>query len=226
MSAKIFTIQSGINTCYVIKDKGVIMVDGGPPKMKSTFLKKMIEYSVDPKEIQLIILTHGHFDHVGSAKEIQEITGAKIAIHKKDRNDLEQGFSKWPKGVTTWGKISSSIFKPLLKDNIKYPTVKADIILDNDGLSLKNYGIAGRVLFTPGHTLGSVSVLLDSGEVFAGCLVHNRLPFTFHPILPIYAEDIDLIIESWKKLIDAGAKIIYPGHGKPFSVEKIKKYIY
>ena len=225
MSIKIIDIQSGINTCYVIKEKGVIMVDGGPPKMRTAFLKRMKHFSVDPEEIQLIVLTHGDFDHVGSAKDIQEITGAEIAIHEKDRMNLEQGFFNWPKGVTKWGKISRSFLMPLIKNKMTCPAVKADIILNDSEVSLNNYGIAGRILYTPGHTLGSVSVLLDSGEVFAGCLAHNRLPFTFHPALPIYAENIDLIRESWKKLIDAGAKTIFPGHGKPFSVELIKKYI-
>ena len=226
MPAKIIVIESGINTCYVIQEKGAIMVDGGPPKMKVTFLKRMKDVSVDPEEIQLIVLTHGHFDHVGSAKEIQEIAGAQIAIHKKDRNDLELGFSKWPKGVTTWGKISSAIFKPLLKNKMTFPTLKADIILDDNELSLNKYGIAGKIIYTPGHTLGSVSVLLDSGELFAGCLAHNRLPLTTHPALPIYAENIDLVKESWRKVIDAGAKMVFPAHGKPFSVEIIKKYIF
>jgi len=226
MSTKIIDIQSGINTCYVIKEKGAIMVDGGPPKMRTTFLKRMKDFSVDPEEIQLIVLTHGDFDHVGSAKEIQEITGAKIAIHEKDRMNLEQGLFNWPKGVTTWGKISRSLLMPLIKNKMTIPVVKADIILDDSEVLLNNFGIAGRIFYTPGHTFGSVSVLLDSGEVFAGCLAHNRFPFTFHPALPIYAENIDLIRESWKKLIDAGAKIIFPGHGKPFSVEIIKKYIY
>lgn len=225
MSAKIFDIQSGINSCYVIKEKGVIMIDGGPPKMRNGFLKKMKDFSVDPEEIQLIVLTHGDFDHVGSAKDIQEITGAAIAIHEKDRMNLEQGLFNWTKGVTTWGKISRTFLMPVLKNRMSFPAVKADIILNDSEISLNNYGIAGRILYTPGHTLGSVSVLLDSGEAFIGCLAHNRLPFTFHPALPIYAENIDLIKESWKKLFDAGAKTIFPGHGKPFSVEIIKKYI-
>ncbi len=225
MPAKIIDIESGINTCYVIKEKGTIMVDGGPPKMRAIFLKRMKDVSVDPEEIQLIVLTHGHFDHVGSAKEIQEITGAKIAIHEKDSMDLEQGFSNWPKGVTTWGKISSAIFKPLLKNKMTFPTVKADIILDDNDLSLNKYGIAGKIIYTPGHTLGSISILLDSGELFAGCLAHNRLPLTTHPTLPIYAENIDLVKESWKKIIEAGAKIVFPAHGKPFSIDIIKKYI-
>ena len=225
MSAKIISIQSGINTCYVIKEKGAIMVDGGPPKMKTTFLKRLKDYLFDPKEIQLMVLTHGDFDHVGSAKDIQEITGAKIAIHEHDRMNLEQGLFNWPKGANIWGKISRSLLMPLIKNTVTIPTVKADIILNNHDVPLDNYGIAGRVIYTPGHTLGSVSVLLDSGEAFVGCLAHNRLPFTFQPALPIYAENIDLIRESWKTLIGAGAKMIFPGHGKPFSVEIIKKYI-
>jgi hydroxyacylglutathione hydrolase len=225
MSAKIMDIQSGINTCYVIKEKGVIMVDGGPPRMRTRFLKSMKDFSVDPKEIQLIVLTHGDFDHVGSAKDIQEITGAEIAIHDKDRMNLEQGLFNWTKGVTTWGKISRSLLMPLLKYRMSFPAVKADIILNDNEISLNNYGISGRILYTPGHTLGSVSVLLNTGEAFVGCLAHNRLPFTFHPALPIYAENIDLIKHSWKRIIDAGAQTIFPGHGKPFSVEIIKKYI-
>lgn len=225
MCAKIISIHSGINTCYVIKEKGVIMVDGGPPGMKTSFLKKMNNFSVDPKEIQLIVLTHGDFDHIGSAKEIKEITGAKIAIHENDRMYLEQGLFNWPRGVNTLGKISHSLFMPLFKNKISFPGVKADIILDNNDVLLNKYGISGRILYTPGHTLGHVSVLLDSGELFAGCLTHNRFPFTLHPALPIYAENIDLIKESWKRVINAGAKTIFPGHGKPFSVEMIKKYI-
>lgn len=225
MSAKIFNIKFGINTCYVIKEKGTIMIDGGPPKMRGIFLKKMTDYSVDPEEIQLIVLTHGDFDHVGSAKEIKEITGAKIAIHEKDRMNLEQGLFNWPKGVTNWGKISRSMFMPLIKNKMTFPGAKADIILDDSDVLLNKYGIAGRIIYTPGHTLGSISVLLDSGEVFAGCLAHNRLPFTLHPALPIYAENLNLIKESWRKLIDEGAQMVFPGHGKPFSVEIIKKYL-
>jgi len=114
---------------------------------------------------------------------------------------------------------------PLIRNKITIPTTKADIILYDSDVLLNEYGIAGRILYTPGHTLGSISVLLDSGEVFAGCLAHNRLPFTFRPSLPIYAENLNLVKESWRKLIDAGAKMVFPGHGKPFSVEIIKKYL-
>jgi hypothetical protein len=67
--------------------------------------------------------------------------------------------------------------------------------------------------------------LLDSGDAFVGCLAQNRAPFVFRPKLPIYAKDNELLKESWIKVINMGAQTIYPGHGKPFPVEKIMKYL-
>ena len=113
MSVQIFDYTFGINRCYVIRDKGAIMIDGGSPNAGRKFLKKMKSYSLDTEEIQLIVLTHVDFDHVGSAKEIKEITGAKIAIHENDRMNLEQGIFNWPKGVTPWGRISHGLFFPM-----------------------------------------------------------------------------------------------------------------
>lgn len=87
-----------------------------------------------------------------------------------------------------------------------------------------NLGSQGRS-FTPRAIPGSVSVLLDSGDAFVGCLAHNGLPFTTHPVLPIFAEDISEIKESWNVLIKKGVRMIYPGHGNPFPVEKIRKHL-
>ena len=120
----------------------------------------------------------------------------------------------------TWSVLS------YVKNRMTFPTVKVDIVLDDQGLSLHEYGIAGKILYTPGHTSGSVSVLLDTGEAFVGCLAHNDLPFRFHPGLPIYADNSNAIKESWKLILDGGAYMIFPGHGKPFPVETIKKHLF
>ncbi|MEN8227550.1 MAG: MBL fold metallo-hydrolase [Bacteroidota bacterium] len=223
MSLQIIPFQSGINSCYIIKDKGAVLVDGAPFKEASSFTGILDSHGIKPREIQLIILTHGDFDHVGGAKELKELTGAKIAIHEKDRENLEKGIFHWPDGVTPWGKISRAMLKPLLNKKVAFPAVKADIVLDEKGLSLKEYGIPGNIVYTPGHTYGSVSVLLETGDAFIGCLAHNKVPFVLKPSLPIYAKDINLLKKSWKIVIDQGAKTIYPGHGKPFPVEKILK---
>jgi hydroxyacylglutathione hydrolase len=225
MPADIYKLKFGINHCYIIKGKNAIMIDAGPPESGRSFLKKLNSLSIRPGEIKLIVLTHGDPDHAGSAKEIKEITGAQIAIHEYDRKNLEEARNNWPPGVTTWGKITHFVFYPIFMKWISFSPVKADIILKHEEFPLEQYGINGRIIYTPGHTAGSVSVLLDSGEAFVGCMAHNGFPFTFHPVLPIYAEDIAEIKKSWDILIRQGAKMIYPGHGNPFPVEKILKYL-
>jgi hypothetical protein len=54
-------------------------------------------------------------------------------------------------------------------------------------------------------------------------MAHNGFPFRIRPCLPILAQDIDSVKKYWKLLIDKGVKMIYPGHGKPFSAEVMKK---
>ena len=225
MALQIISFESSINTCYIIKDKGAVLFDGAPFKDPSSFSSILEEHGMKPEEIQLIILSHGDFDHVGGAKQLKDMTGAKIAIHENDRENLEKGLFHWPEGVTAWGKLSRFMFKPIMMKKGSFPPVNADIVLDDNGLSLEDYGIAGKIMYTPGHTYGSVSVVLDSGDAFIGCLAHNRVPFVMKPSLPIYAKDIDQLKASWKVVIDQGAKNIYPGHGKPFPVEKILKYL-
>jgi hydroxyacylglutathione hydrolase len=225
MALKIFPMRFGINRCYLVQDEGVIMIDGGPPNKLKAFQKSIAKIPIDPNDIRLIIMTHGDFDHVGSAKEIKSLTGAQIAIHKNDKLNFENAIYNFPPGVTLWGRFSHFVFSPTLKIFMKFGGDKADIILDNSDYSLYDFGIKGKIMYTPGHTKGSVSLLLDSGEAFVGCMAHNNLPFRFKPGLPIFAHNIDELKESWKPLIQQGAKVIYPAHGDPFPVDVIKNIL-
>jgi hydroxyacylglutathione hydrolase len=223
MFSQIFTIKTGINRCYLIRNEGTILIDAGTPRRISSFRKSFNRMAVHPEDIRLIILTHGDHDHVGSAKDLKSLTGARIAIHDHDRLNFESSIYNFPPGVTGWGKFLHFILNPILKMIFpKIPKEKADIILDENDYSLNAYGIPGKIVYTPGHTLGSVSVILESGEAFVGCLAHNNLPFRLRPGLPIFAEDIEKVRESWKLLIKEGVNMIYPGHGNPFPIEVIK----
>jgi len=195
------------------------MIDSGMPNKLRLFKKVLARHKIDPARIKLIILTHSHFDHCGSAGEIRDLTGAKIAVHESERDCLEQGKVLIPKGVNLWGKIT----KPLVFSfKIAFPKFTPDILLDNEPYPLSEFGIDGQILHTPGHTTGSVSVILDSGEAFVGCMAHNGFPFRMKPGLPVYAQDINAIKENWKNLVDKGITFVYPGHGKPFPAGVIK----
>jgi hydroxyacylglutathione hydrolase len=225
LNTEIFSVKIGINRCYFIKERGCIMIDSGPPKSLKTIKNFLDKIQISPEEIKLVILTHSDFDHAGSANEVRKLTGAKICIHKNDRIKLEHALFGFPSGTTRWGRISHILLAPVLKRIIHLTPVKADLILDDNDFSLKEFGINGKIIFTPGHTSGSVSVLLETGDAFVGCLAHNNLPFRLNPGLPIYAEDIEKIKESWKRILEQGVKTIYPGHGNPFPSDIIKRII-
>ena len=115
MSLKIYPLRLGINRCYIIKDEGMIMIDGGPPGKLKQIQKFLEANSLPAGEIQLIILTHGDFDHIGSAKDIKDLTGGMIAIHANDKINLEKSVYNFPLGVTRWGRISRSLLNPIMK---------------------------------------------------------------------------------------------------------------
>lgn len=221
MSTHIYPIPLGFDHCYLIQDKGTIMVDGGAPKKAKEFTKAIEKIGINTHDIKLIILTHGHWDHIGSAKEIKKLTGAKIALHHLEKEWLEKSLKPMPPGVTTWGHILSKIVTMFLPF-ISIPGTNVDIVIGNEGLLLEGYGIPGKVIYTPGHSSGSVSILLKTGEAFVGDMAMNKFPLRFSPGLPIFAEDPVKLNESWKSLLDQGAKMIYPAHGKPFSAGIIR----
>lgn len=222
MGVSIYPIHLGFDRCYLIQDKGTIMIDGGAPGKIKPFMKRIGQLSIRPEQIKLIVLTHGHWDHIASVKDIKEKTGAKIAIHEREKEWLEKGLKPMPPGVTPWGRFLGKAITMCLP-LIDVPAVQADIVIGNEGLSLAEHGIEGRIIPTPGHSSGSVSVLLDTGDVFVGDMAMNKFPLSLCPGLPIFAEDFDQLKESWRTLLNQGAKTVYPSHGKPFSADVIKK---
>jgi len=91
MNVKIHTINLGFDNCYLIQKDGIIMIDAGEPNKIEKFKKRLKRLNIKPEEIELIIITHGHWDHIGSAKEIKELTGAKLVMHEKAKElDLIQ----------------------------------------------------------------------------------------------------------------------------------------
>lgn len=223
MSVQIYPIQMGFARSYIIQDEGVLMIGDGASKKIKKFQKGLEKASIRPEEVQLIILTHGHFDHAAAAKELKEITGAKIAMHYRDKDILEKGQKDMPPGLTTWGRFLHHIIKMLYVPFVQFPVSNVDVIVGDEGMSLDDYGIQGRILHTPGHTPGSISVVLESGEAFVGCLAMNAIPFSTKPRLPIFGDDVQTLKESWKLVLEQGAKTIYPAHGESFSAEIVQK---
>ena len=190
------TIRS---THYYLIDtgQGMFMVDtgwaGALPELQSE-LKRM---GLSLSEIRYVMITHSHPDHAGLTQEIKQAAPARLVI-LESQIPLLQNLRVFYKG--------KDVYKPITVD-------PGDIVLGSDNRDvLKRIGIAGEIVETPGHSDDSVSLVLDSGKAFTGDL---------HP--PDFVEEgaRDITCQSWKKLVEHGAKTVYPAHVAPFPIDPI-----
>lgn len=222
MTTVIKTISFGLNNVYLINaGDGFVLVDTGLKKNWQQLEKELLSAGCLPDKLKLVIITHGDTDHVGNCRILQEKYNAKIAIHPYDVKMLETGFlPKRTFGNALVNKLFTILSKSLeRKNNKKESTIlcKPDLLID-EGFDLDEYNIQARILHFPGHTRGSIAVLFEDGSLICGDTFVN---FT-KPVIWKLLEDEEgckATIDKYRRL---KVHIIYPGHGKPFTPEKLK----
>ena len=224
MATRIIPINVGFDTCYVLVAEGRIALDAGQPKKIRAFLNGLIQAAVDPSSISTLILTHAHWDHMGSAHDIRAVTAAALWVHETEADWVRSGDPPLPPGVTRWGRTFMAVHR-LVMPLIDVPPAEVDHELGSDPLRLDDLGIPGLLLHTPGHSPGSISVILDTGEAFVGDLAMNRVPLCRAPSLPIFAESAEEVRRSWERLLRYPISMIYPAHGAAFGVEVIQRLL-
>jgi glyoxylase-like metal-dependent hydrolase (beta-lactamase superfamily II) len=108
-----------------------------------------------------------------------------------------------------------------------YEKRECDIIIKGQ-TRLADIGIPldGKIIETPGHTVDSISILFDDGDCLIGDSAANMLKFAGTKNCVIFICDMDTYYKSWEKVISLGAVRIFPAHGKPFSVNKLKENLW
>ena len=206
------------NSYLVIGEKTVI-VDSGDPGFSKGILKAMEKNEVKKSDISLIFITHGHVDHYGSVFELRRKIDAPIAIHRLDAPYLNQGIQAplYPLNPLA-GAIK--LVGQHLKVKKRYG-IEANIVFKQK-LELQEFGVQGLILPTPGHTLGSSSLVLPDGRAVTGDLIVRRCLFGGKPFYPPFLQDRSKFFKSMNTLKGRGVKTIYPGHGAPIDTSDIR----
>jgi hydroxyacylglutathione hydrolase len=221
MPDRIISRKIGSSNVYLVPgEKGYLLIDTGNPGRFRSFKKLLLKENITPEEITLILITHVHHDHVGNLRKIKELTGAKVMVHNLESEWLATGKVDIPRGtIPLYRFISAMGQKRGIK--LKFPPVEADIKITGE-TSLKEYGHDGRIIPTPGHSIGSLSLFFDDGKAFVGDACFNY-PAIKRTILPGFAEDIPALFYTWRFYLSSNTHTFYPGHGRPFGKEKIER---
>ena len=212
MLLKIIPIRAGVANVYlVVKGKNFFLVDAGGRGYAKKVAKVITSQGLNLKELKFIFLTHTHYDHAGCAAELKEMSGAKIIVHEKEAEFLRKGDQFIPSGTNFLTKIISGFGRLLGKTYSSYKPVNPDVLF-SDFLSLQQFGFDAKIISTPGHTIGSSSLVIEN-EVFAGDTLFNVQGKVFPP----FANDTVTLIQSWEKLLNENAEWYYPAHGKRLS---------
>jgi glyoxylase-like metal-dependent hydrolase (beta-lactamase superfamily II) len=100
-----------------------------------------------------------------------------------------------------------------------YAPVSPDITI-SERFGLEEYAADGYILPTPGHTSGSVSVIVSNRHALVGDTLFNVFKKN---LFPPFADDQEELVRSWEKLLDTGCDTFYPGHGKPFKIDRLRQ---
>lgn len=203
---------------YLVIGRRTIIVDTGDPGYSQRIVKAMQKNDVKKSDIAMILLTHGHIDHFGSVYELKRQVDVPVVIQRIDEPYLLSGTQAPLFPQNTLAKLIKSIGQDMQVK--KRYDLQADIVFDEE-LDLHHYGIAGKIVTTPGHTLGSASLVLENGSALVGdLLVRENLLFG-KPGPPPFLHDRQKHKQSLQKLIDMGVVIFYPGHGHAISINEM-----
>lgn len=188
MEIKSATFGSLQNNCYLITDE----ISGLSALVDCTEYSEKMKNFIGEAKLEYILLTHGHFDHIGGVKEVKEAYGAKVVIGREDAEMLSSS------------RRSLAAFSFIHQEN-----TTPDIIVD-DGDVITIGSTKLKVLHTPGHTPGGVCYVGD-GEIFSG----DTLFFCSCGRTDFPGGSSRQIMESLKKIAALeGNLTVYPGHDR------------
>jgi len=211
-------IKGAISNCYLLLGEKPVLVDTGAPGDLKRILAALRANDIEPKQLALILLTHGHSDHAGCAAELKRRSGAQIALHIGDAGLVRNGEN----GVLAAQDTIGRLVRPFV--NEQFEAFEPDLLF-RDGFSLEPHGVKGRVLATPGHTPGSASVVLATGEAIIGDVLRGSLLWPNKAADHFFCNDPELNLRSIVRLAREGLMRCHPGMFGSFPGSELHRFL-
>ncbi|MBF0558259.1 MAG: MBL fold metallo-hydrolase [Nitrospirae bacterium] len=189
MIVKIVAVGPLQANCVIVADdvslKAIVIDPGDEPDRISGIINAM------GLNVEMIVCTHGHFDHMGVVSDIKKETGARIALHR-DEIELYKGAKDM---AAFWGYELETPPEP-------------DILL-SDGDTIRAGGLNFSVLHTPGHSPGGICLYMDNVVITGDTLFKGSVGRT-----DFYGGDMEKLKQSFRRLMALPESTdVVPGHG-------------
>ena len=200
-------IVCGNVNCFLISNgENAVLVDTGFKKYREKVLD-----ACRPYQVRLLVLTHGHMDHVQNAAFLSQALHCPIAMHKADLPLLADNMVQPLSASSILGRIVLFFSVKSFKfDGI--PAFSPTVFL-KDGDSLDSCGISAKVVGLPGHTDGSIGLDVGQRDLIVGDALMNM----FYPTVSMLFHNRGAMLESAEKISTLGRRMLYFGHGRPVS---------
>jgi glyoxylase-like metal-dependent hydrolase (beta-lactamase superfamily II) len=200
VNVKQYTGAYSPNVFAVVDSGEAALIDAGFPNDGSVDSRLDYLKAIGGPRVELIIITHHHFDHAGGANRLHEATGGRIAMHPEEERLLRETLARPPRDG---GPQEEYVRQEAAKIAVDQPLADGDVIRVGH-LTL-------RVVHTPGHSTGHVCIFLEEERVlFSG---DNVLGLGTTAIPPPPEGDMARYVESLKRMKALDAVLICPGHG-------------
>ena len=231
-ACSIVSIPLSMSHTYLIScQAGYLQIDTGYEHDYSLYRMNLAKAEIAIESIHYLLLTHHHDDHAGFLNELTRDTDLTIIAHQQADGLLRSGKNDKTRGggyINGFIKLVAGIkmrFDPSW--TLTFPPFalrKKDILLvGNNAEVLRHLGIAGTIIYTPGHCIDHLSTVLDTGETFCGDAAASFLLWAGTRYCTVFMTDMDEAYRSWDKMFNAGAQTIFPAHGRPFPANKLRE---
>ncbi|MBW9208877.1 MBL fold metallo-hydrolase [Mumia sp. zg.B21] len=213
-------LARGSTACYLVEtDDQILLVDAGLPAFWSDLAEALKALGRTPDDVRHVLLTHGHFDHVGIARRLEK-SGAQVWVHRGDQRIAEHPYRYEPGRPRLTYPIRHPRSLPHLASLVGAGAlwvqgVDAPRVYDDP----MPFGDVLTVVPTPGHTDGHVAIVLpDHDAVITGDALVTLDPYTGRTGPCIVAQagthDAEQALQSLDAIGASGMRTVLPGHGE------------